>query len=263
MNDWIAPSNVALVTVDVQNTFCPANGKRPDGNLPVGGGHEIIAQVNENNRHFKKRVFTKDAHCEGHASFASTHGKQPFSVIMMKDGAEVAAGTEGAVVQVLWPDHGIKDTEDGEFHDDLEIAEGSLILEKGTNPLVDSYSAFFENDGVSKPTFEDGTTMTEKMKSDGVDTLVFQGLAGDFCVGWNALDARKEGFRVIVLWDATRSIKAPARDPEGNIIPGKTTEDVMLEQLQAAGVEVINSADLPRVLGIKLPKPEVVRAPSP
>ncbi len=131
------------------------------------------------------------------------------------------------------------------------------------NPLVDSYSAFFENDKISQPRFEDGMTMIEKLESEAIDTLVFQGLAGDVCVGWHALDAKKAGFRVIVVWDVTRSIKTPAVDEKGNLIPGKTSEDMMLEQLRDAGVEIINSADLPRALGIQLPKPEAAAAPSP
>ncbi len=129
MIDWIAPSTVALGTIDMQRTFCPANNGMPEGKLPVQGGHEIIPLVNKNNRHFRKRFFTKDAHCQGHKSFASSHpGKKPFEVIWMLKGKEVPKHTEGAIEQTLWTDHGIKGTKDGDFHPDLEIPEDAWII---------------------------------------------------------------------------------------------------------------------------------------
>ena len=70
-----------------------------------------------------------------HVSFASTHGKRPYEVIDL-DGRE----------QVLWPDHCVPGTFGADFHRDLDVRAVDLIIRKGNDPLIDSYSTFVEND---------------------------------------------------------------------------------------------------------------------
>ena len=48
--------------------------------------------------------------------------------------------------QVLWPDHCIQGSLGAQFHADLAVDRADLIIRKGYNPAIDSYSAFFEND---------------------------------------------------------------------------------------------------------------------
>lgn len=223
--NWIAPGNIALVIVDVQNDFCPG------GKLAVNGGDQIVESVNAIKRHFGVRVLTQDWHPANHKSFASNHEERaPFSTLEMPYGT-----------QVLWPDHCIQGTEGAKFRSDLNVEDSDLVLQKGTNPDIDSYSGFFENDGTTPPRFEDGQTLTEKLRAAGVTHVVFCGLAYDFCVGWHALDARKEGFEAIVVKDVSRSIAMPLE-------AGGTTETAMDQRLQAAGVQVVNAADLQKIL---------------
>ena len=257
---WKAPANVALGRIDIQNTFCPG------GNLPVENGDEVVDVTNDLTPHFDTAFDSQDWHPEGHISFASSHeGKQPIvdTVRIWYDRdsegkAERAVYPVGedvadAIDQTLWTDHAVQNTEDADFRSDLVRRPQDWLIRKGTNPMIDSYSAFYENDGATQPTFDDGSTMSEKLKENGIDTVVFTGLAFDFCVGWNALDAVKDGFEAIVVKDATRSIKAPVeiKDDEGNVIRTTDTEELMLEQLAAAGVQVVEAADLPRVLGVQ------------
>lgn len=256
---WKAPANVALGRIDIQNTFCPG------GNLPVENGDEVVDVTNDLTPHFDTAFDSQDWHPEGHISFASSHeGKQPIidSVFLLYerddagkvvDAKVVPEGTPGAIQQALWTDHAVQDTEDAAFRSDLVRRPQDMLIYKGTNPLIDSYSAFYENDGATQPTFDDGSTMTDKLREKGIEKVVFTGLAFDFCVGWNALDAVKDGFEAIVVKDATRSIKAPVeiKDDEGNVIRTTDTEELMLEQLAAAGVQVVEAADLPRVLGVQ------------
>jgi nicotinamidase/pyrazinamidase len=241
---FIAPDYVASLDIDPQTTFCST------GKLPVRDGEAVIPVINRLRTEFKTRmrVISKDAHPLGHSSFASTHGRQPFERVWLKDGKIVAEyekdvpGPEGAILQTLWTDHGMDGTVDGDFHPDLVIDESDRIIKKGTNPLIDSYSAFYENDGQSRPVFANGKTLTETFKEAGITTIVITGLAYDFCVGFSALDAVKDGFNVIIVKDATRSIAMPSEINEGC-----TTEDDMTVRLLAAGVRIVNSDELPQL----------------
>lgn len=226
--NWKASTDTAFVIVDPQNDFCPG------GNLAVGSGDAIMPLVNRLKKHFSLSVITQDWHPAGHKSFASAHeGKAPFTT------TETSYGT-----QVLWPDHCVQGSKGADFHAGLDIDPQDLVLRKGTNPDIDSYSAFFENDRTTQPRFDDGQSFAEKMKAKGIRKLVFSGLAFDYCVGWNAFDAKQEGFDVTVVFDATRSI-AP------------DTEKAMLEKLQQAGVKIVFSHNLQRSLGVTGPKPEL------
>jgi nicotinamidase/pyrazinamidase len=102
--------------------------------------------------------------------------------------------------QVLWPDHCIQGSLGAQFDPDLQVDRADLIIRKGYNPDIDSYSAFFENDH-STPTGLEGYLRTR-----GIDSLVMVGLATDFCVNFSAVDAAKLGFSVTVREDLCRAI---------------------------------------------------------
>ena len=225
-DNWKVPEDIALVVVDIQNDFCPG------GNLAVPGGDDIVPLVNSLKKLFNLVVLTKDWHPAGHKSFASSHdGKNPLETVEMPYGT-----------QVLWPDHCVQGTEGAAFHKDLDIAADDLVLAKGTNPAIDSYSGFFENDAKTQPVFDDGKTLAQTLREKGINTVVFTGLAYDFCVGWHALDAIKAGFNAIVVKDATRSIAIPGADGA----PG--TEQAMTAQLEQAGAKIVTADELKALL---------------
>ena len=119
-----------LLVIDVQNDFCPG------GALAVPEGDAVVPVINRLMTQFDHVLFTQDWHPAGHASFASAHpGHAPFETI------EVAYGP-----QTLWPDHCVQDTAGAAFHRDLETARAELVVRKGFDPAIDSYSAFYEND---------------------------------------------------------------------------------------------------------------------
>ncbi|WP_319483565.1 bifunctional nicotinamidase/pyrazinamidase [uncultured Cohaesibacter sp.] len=174
----------ALIIIDVQNDFCPG------GALAVPGGDEIIERINLMQHSFAHVVLTQDWHPSGHSSFASAHdGKAPYDMVEMPYGD-----------QVLWPDHCVQGTDGAAFHAGLATARADLILRKGTNPAIDSYSAFFEND------HHTATGLEGYLRDKGVVSLLFVGLATDFCVRYSALDAAKLGFDVSVDLSACRAI---------------------------------------------------------
>lgn len=193
----------ALLVIDVQNDFCPG------GALAVPGGDEVVPLINAMMPEFDAVILTQDWHPAGHSSFASAHpGKTPMETVEMAYGP-----------QVLWPDHCVQGTEGAAFHADLRT-DGDLIIRKGFNPRIDSYSAFFENDRTT-PTGLEGYLRTR-----GIDRLTLAGLATDFCVNFSALDAVRLGFDVTVRMEACRGI-----DLDGSL---KSAIDGM----QAAGVKL-------------------------
>ena len=174
----------ALIVIDVQKDFCPG------GALAVAGGDEIVPGINALMAESAAVVLTQDWHPAGHSSFASSHpGAAPYSLTQMPYGP-----------QVLWPDHCIQGSDGANFHADLTVDRADLIIRKGFNPAIDSYSAFFENDRTT-PTGLEGYLRTR-----GITSLVMVGIATDFCVNYSAVDAAKLGFKVVVRRDLCRGI---------------------------------------------------------
>lgn len=179
----INPEDV-LVVVDVQNDFLPG------GNLAVAGGDEIVPLINSLAARFKNVVLTQDWHPADHISFASQNkGKAPFETIELDYG-----------IQVLWPDHCVWNSRGAEIAAGLDIPHAQLIIRKGFNRAIDSYSGFQEADR------ETLTGLAGYLNERDVGRLFVVGLATDFCVAWTALDGAAGGFDVTVVEDATRAI---------------------------------------------------------
>ncbi len=200
----------ALIVVDVQNCFVPG------GTLPVKEGDQVVPVINKVAEVFQNIVITQDWHTPSHASFASAYsGKKPFETTQLSYGT-----------QVLWPDHCIQGTEDAALHKDLNLPRAQVIIRKGYNPGVDSYSAFEEADRKTP------TGLAGYLKQRHIRTVYITGLATDFCVAWTAMDARKAGFEVYVIEDATRGI-----DLNGSLAKA-------WKQMSSKGVHRVQSADL-------------------
>ena len=200
----------ALIVVDVQNCFVTG------GTLPVKNGEDVVPVINRIAQGFRNVVITQDWHTPGHASFATTYpGKKAFET------TRLAYGT-----QVLWPDHCVQGSDDAALHKDLSIAHAQVIVRKGYNKGVDSYSAFEEADRKTS------TGLGGYLKQRGIKTVFVTGLATDFCVAWTAMDARKAGFASYVVEDATRAI-----DLNGSLAAA-------WKQMAAKGVKRIQSGDL-------------------
>lgn len=181
---WTISDRDILLVVDLQNDFCLG------GRLAVPGGEEIAPLVNRLADRFQHVILTQDWHPQGHLSFASSHpGHAPFDKI------KVAYGE-----QQLWPDHCVQGTWGAAFCSGLEIPRAELVLRKGYHPLIDSYSAFRENDRKTR------TGLAGYLRERGFARIFLAGLAFDFCVRYSAEDAAAEGFGTIVIEDACRSI---------------------------------------------------------
>ncbi len=189
-NMYIDTTN-ALIIVDMQNDFMPG------GALPVEEGDQIIDSINQLSEIFRnfngKIILTQDWHPKNHKSFASSY-------IDKNPGDEYHSDGIGPV---LWPDHCVQGTKGAQFHEKLNIDLAHTIIRKGSNPEVDSYSAFIENDKKSE------TRLKGYLNSLKIKKIFICGLALDYCCYYTALDGIDFGFEVYFLVNLTRGIDLP------------------------------------------------------
>ena len=205
MSSYSPDIHDCLLIIDVQNDFCAG------GALEVSDGDAIVGDINRLAASFSCVVTTQDWHPDGHSSFASSHaGKSPFDMIKMPYGD-----------QTLWPDHCIIGSSGAEFHPDLDVNQAQLNVRKGFRRSIDSYSAFYENDHTTS------TGLAGYLRDRQINRVVCVGLAYDFCVRFSAEDARREGFKTVVLSQLCRGI-----DLDGS---AQAATDAM----QSAGVDIV------------------------
>ena len=204
-----SPRDVLLI-VDVQNDFCPG------GALAIAQGDAVVPAINRLARAYAHIVLTQDWHPSGHLSFASSHpGKRPFETVTLAYGA-----------QTLWPDHCVQETPGAAFHAALDTSRAELVLRKGYNRDIDSYSAFYENDR------ETATGLAGYLRERGLGRIFCAGLAFDYCVRYSAEDAAHAGFEAFVIEDACRPI-----DSAGSLAAAR-------RGLAETGVRVIQAAEV-------------------
>jgi nicotinamidase/pyrazinamidase len=199
-----------LLVIDVQHDFCPG------GALAVPDGDAVVSPINRLIDRFPHVLATQDWHPRGHASFATSHpGHKAFDTIALPYG-----------VQTLWPDHCVQGTTGAALHPGLHDARLEMVLRKGFHAQVDSYSAFLENDRVTP------TGLAGYMRERGFERLFCAGLALDYCVRFSAEDARRFGFRAVVVPDACRAI-----DQGGSLAAA-------LAGMKEAGVSLVGSDEI-------------------
>ncbi len=155
-----------VLIVDVQNDFCPG------GELPIEEGDRVVPVLNQWIEAAGKKGIpvyaSRDFHPLRHVSFQDQGGP--------------------------WPPHCIEDSEGAAFHPDLMLPDTVVKITKGVRFDQDQNSVF------------DQTGLHEQLRRDGVRRLWVGGLALDVCVLASVLDARKAGFAVHVLLQATRPV---------------------------------------------------------
>jgi len=204
--------NSVLIIIDLQNDFCPG------GALAVNEGDKIVPVINNLlTKKFKKIIATQDWHPKNHISFAVTHKNKKIGDIIEKNG----------IVQYLWPEHCVAGSKGADFHPDLITSKIDLIIRKGTDENLDSYSAFLENDKKTK------TGLDGYLKSLKIEKVFLCGLATDYCVFYSAIDSKNFGFETYVILDASRGVDLP----KGNL-------EKSLNSMKQNGIKIINSKEL-------------------
>lgn len=203
----------ALLLVDLQNDFLPG------GALPVTDGDAVIPVANTLLPHFDLVVATQDWHPADHGSFAANHsGKMPGEVIEL-DGLS----------QVLWPMHCVQTTPGSDFAAGLQMKHVHHVIRKGTNPLVDSYSGFFDNGQ------RHATGLEELLKIRGVDEAYILGLATDYCVKFTALDACRLGYKTHLVVDGCRGVGLQPGDVEKAITEMQNAGIILMQSERITG----------------------------
>ena len=174
----------ALILTDIQYDFVPG------GALAVPKGDEIVPVANRLMPEYDLIIATRDWHPADHKSFASRHpGKKIGEVIEL-----------GGLKQVLWPDHCVQGTRGAELVEGLNKKHIDKIIRKGTDPEIDSYSGFFDND------HRQSTGLGDFLKEQSVDEVHVIGLATDYCVKYTVLDSIGLGFNTFVITEGCRGI---------------------------------------------------------
>lgn len=157
----------ALIVVDMQNDFA-----EPKGALYVKGGEDLVVPINNLMKEFDNIVITHDWHPTDHVSFQDNGGPWPIHCVQGTWGSWAVAGLAGTRM--------------------------SLLLRKGMDKNVDSYSAFRDNN-------KKETGLTGYLLNRRVRRTYLVGLAREFCVKWSAMDAAL-GLEPHFVWDLTRPV---------------------------------------------------------
>jgi nicotinamidase/pyrazinamidase len=185
-------SKDALIVVDVQNDFCPG------GTLAVADGDQVVPVLNRYIDQFIKvglPIFaTRDWHPEKTSHFTTGGGP--------------------------WPPHCVQGSKGAQFHPDLKLPLGTVMVSAGTGADEDGYSGFLGRD-------ENGAKLADLLRQRVIERIFIGGLATDYCVKHTVLDGLKEGFKVVLLADSVRGV---------NLKPGDSARAI--EEMRNAGAEV-------------------------
>ncbi len=173
LSDQSNPSSIpqpdrqsVLLLVDPQNDFFSG------GAIGIPHGNDLIPNINDYIKHFSRQgwslIATRDWHPPNHCSFTEQGGPYPTHCVQ---------GSRGA-----------------QFHSDLVMPPGMMVISKGTDPKKDARSGF------------EGSSLGDRLEDLNVKTLFVLGPATQDCLKQTVLDACKIGLQVVVLGDAIGSI---------------------------------------------------------
>ncbi|XP_064112257.1 uncharacterized protein LOC135219421 [Macrobrachium nipponense] len=200
----------ALLVVDVQNDFI--SGSLSISNCPAGQhGEEVICPINRllDDVRFDIVVYTLDWHPENHVSFIDNVHLRPFHTnckltpdeTSVYDTVVFDVNDDGTPMeQKMWPKHCVQNSWGAELHEELKMMEDAVYIHKGTNPDIDSYSAFWDNNKTSH------TSLHEELQKKNVTDVFVCGIATDVCVAYTAKHALEEGYRTMLIDDACRGV---------------------------------------------------------
>ncbi|XP_074650893.1 nicotinamidase-like isoform X2 [Tubulanus polymorphus] len=197
----------ALLVIDVQNDFI--DGTLSLKNCPSNhDGSEVVPVINNilENTSFDVVVYTFDWHPPNHLSFVENVNLRSLDSSSQVS-AEKAQVLDKIVYagppkqeQILWPKHCVQNSWGSELHKDLKVIEGAVFSYKGTNPEVDSYSAFWDNGKLGQ------TDLALELAKRKITDVYCCGLASDVCVAATAAHSMEHGFRTTVIEDACRGV---------------------------------------------------------
>lgn len=92
---------------------------------------------------------------------------------------------------------------------ELDVSRVDAVVDKGLDPTVEMYSAFYDPFRVSV------SSLGETLRGKGVTDVFVVGLAADFCVKSTAESAVAEGYRTYIVEEGTRAVMLEAWEARG------------------------------------------------
>lgn len=196
----------ALLVIDFQNDFV-------SGSLAIKNGSakqdptEALVPLNRllAESPFSLVVYTMDWHPYNHISFWEhcrnsdrklceedrSRKLKPLDVVRF----EIPEG-----VQRLYPAHCIQNSWGADLDSHMIYVNGSVIIKKGSDTYVDSYSAFRDNKGQRRSELEN------ILRAEQIDAIFVCGLAYEICVAATANDGVEFGFLTALVADCTKGL---------------------------------------------------------
>ena len=169
----ISLAEASLLVVDVQQGFTML---RPE-ELPVPCGLEIVPTVNRLlDLRWKRIDASQDWHPPDHCSFLGQRDN-------------------------LYPPHCVIGTPGSEFLPGLQTERFHTVWRKGFERDFEAYALTAQHPGFSA-----------LLRASGIKAVVVCGIATNICCFYAARDLRREGFRVLIVEDASAGIDVPAAD---------------------------------------------------
>ncbi len=194
----LVAGSAALIVVDVQRDFCEG------GSLAVSGGAELAGRIShllaQVARRYRAVIASRDWHVDPGGHFALPGADPDY--------------------RDSWPRHCVADTAGAEWHPDLRLPPGTMVVSKGEDRAA--FSGFEGCDDSGKP-------LAALLHEFGITEVDVIGIATSYCVRATAVDAVAGGFTARVLTDFVVDVD-----------PGATP--ATLSALHAAGVEVSATA---------------------
>ena len=176
---------------------------------------------------FVIKAATKDYHPPGHISFCTSHSPPDNKPFTSKVRVTNQQDSKHTLETTLWPDHCIQGTRGSDIIPEVNVSKIDVILEKGRDRNVESYSGFADMFG-NKSSANFSHDLAALLKGKAITDVFVVGLTGDCCVKCTALDAKKEGFSVCVVREGTRSVDE-----------GEEGWGTAVKEFEEAGVKVV------------------------
>lgn len=184
----------AVLIVGVQNDFCTGGAREVAGGERVASPLSCVASAIDHGDGLV--VVCREWHSEGSPYFEGSGGNLPPYCV---------AGTRGAA-----------------FPRDLSVTKRARIVYRSNDPD--------EGDSAFRATDRTGASLGEVLRREGMDEILLGGLPTETAVRATALDALRQGFRVIVIQDGVAA-RTPAAGRE------------ILGDLRMAGARVMGSGE--------------------
>ena len=114
-----------------------------------------------------------------------------------------------------------------EFVKNLKLDHIIKVVRKGSDPKIDSYSGFFDNDHQKE------TGLAEFLKELQITEVYIMGVATDYCVKYTVLDACKLGFKTYLIEDGCRAVNVNPEDGR-----------LAISEMKTVGVKIIQSDEV-------------------